>query len=458
MSGARWILAIALLTTDQHAHARECSEPAPPTSAPVQPEPANAPTPGPPLPPGELTPAMSDTEYPALDVSQALNDGPDVLGEPPTEYNQQLRVDKVDRRNWFGITPETDPLGPFMRLTQRLNDKTGLTVGGAYTMLLQQASGGPGDRTAAAGDIDLLLSWKREFNQTDYVRVNSSFEYRFQIGDITPAALGPEIGTLVRTTNGFNERPPVVKELFYDQMAFDGRLRVIAGRIDPENYVGGHRMQSANTFFLNRAFSSNPAIAFPSIGIGAGAALKPVDWMYISAGASDVNADIKRTGFDTAFSTGEVFSFAELGFLNNIRGWGSGRQRLSLWHTDASSVTNQPADEGICFTADQELGPHAAAFARLAYANGTLTNVRHLYEAGVGFKGVTGIENDYTGVAIAYAAPPQGRAETIIEAFQRFQLGLRMELTVGAQLIIHPGNAPQAEALGVFECRYRISF
>lgn len=401
-------------------------------------------------PPGEMLPDAGD--IPALD------NNPDVLGQPPTEFNQQLRLDQTDRKNWLGITPENDPLSPFMRLLGGLKDKTGLTLGGAYTMLLQQASGGPGNRTAAAGDIDLMLSWKKQFNETDYIRINSSFEYRFQVGSITPAQLGPEVGTLVPTTNGFGERPPVVKELFYDQTLLDGRLRWIFGRIDPENYVGGHRLQSANTFFLNKAFSSNPAIAYPSIGLGAAAGIKPVEWFYMLAGCSDVNANITRTGFDTAFDTGELFAFAEAGGITKIDRLGSGRQRISIWNSSASSVKNRPSDQGISFSLDQELGPTAAIFVRAAYANATVTNVRNLYEAGFGFKGLTGIENDFTGIAIAYAAPPDGRAETIIEAFQRFQVALRSEFTVGAQLILNPGNAPDADAIGIFECRFRISF
>lgn len=401
-------------------------------------------------PPGEMLPDAGD--------KPALDNNPDVLGQPPTEFNQQLRVDQTDRKNWFGITPETDPLSPLMRLLAGVRDKTGLTVGGAYTMLLQQASGGPGRRTAAAGDIDLMVSWKKQFNETDSIRINSSFEYRFQIGSITPAQLGPEIGTLIPTTNSFNERPPVVKELFYDQTLLDGKLRWIFGRIDPENYIGGHRLQSANTFFLNKAFSSNPAIAYPSIGLGAGAMVRPVDWFYMFAGATDVNASITRTGFDTAFETGEVFAFAEVGGITNIAGLGSGRQRLSLWHSDASSVKNRPSDQGVSISVDQELGERAAVFLRAAYSDATVTNVRHLYEGGFGFKGLTGIDNDYTGIALAYAAPPNGRAETIVEVFQRFQLALRTEFTVGAQLIVNPGNAPNVGSYGIFECRFRISF
>ena len=102
---------------------------------------------------------------------------------------------------------------------------------------------------------------------------------------------GPEIGTLIPTTNRFSRRPPVVKEFFLtDRPCSDGHLRWLFGRIDPENYVGGHRLQPANTLLSpTKAFSSNPAIAYPSIGSGR-RRVKPVDWFYVLAGATDANA------------------------------------------------------------------------------------------------------------------------------------------------------------------------
>lgn len=381
--------------------------------------------------------------------------GPDV----PTDVPEEITEGKAPRPNWLGITSDTDPFKDIEDGLNKLQNETGLKLGFAYTMLFQQASAGPGDRSAAAGDIDFLVNWQLIGRDTKNVgELNASFEYRFQIGSQVPASLGPTIGTLIPTTNGFSERPPIVKELYWNQRLLDGALRLVAGRIDMENYVGGQRMQSANTFFLNKAFSSNPAIAYPNIGLGAGGAVLPNDWLYISGGVADANAKTTQTGFNTAFDTGQLFSFVEVGILTDLPDLGKGRQRLAVWNIDARPQAGRPSDEGISLTLDQDFGQDFTAFIRLAHSKGTVTNVEWLAEGGVGLKGVIGNEGDFTGLGLAYAQPPAGRAETILEFFHRFQLAPRTQFTLGIQGIFNPSNAPQDSALAVFEARLRFTF
>ncbi len=381
--------------------------------------------------------------------------GPDV----PTDIPEEITEGKAERPNWLGITRDTDPFKDIEDGLNKLQKETGLKLGFAYTMLFQQASAGPGDRNAGGGDLDLLANWQLIGRDTKNVgELNASFEYRFQIGSQPPSALGPSIGTLIPTSNGFSERPLIVKELYWNQRLFNGVLRLIAGRIDMENYVGGQRMQSANTFFLNKAFSSNPAIAYPSIGLGAGGAVLPTEWLYISGGVADANARTTQTGFNTAFDTGQLFSFVEVGVLTDIPDLGKGRQRLAVWHTDARPQDGKPSDEGYSLTLDQDFGQDFTAFIRAAHSKGNLTNVKWLVEGGVGLKGVIGNDGDFSGLGVAYAQPPTGRAETIVEVFHRFQLAPRTQFTLGIQGIFNPGNAPQDAALAVFEARLRFTF
>ena len=44
--------------------------------------------------------------------------------------------------------------------TSRAERKYGFDFGFAYTALYQQASGGPGERNAAGGDVDLFGTWR----------------------------------------------------------------------------------------------------------------------------------------------------------------------------------------------------------------------------------------------------------------------------------------------------------
>ncbi len=113
---------------------------------------------------------------------------------------------------------------PLKWLVDRANDlesATGLRLGLAHTMLFQQASGGPGFRNAAGGDLDLLARWELIGRGTKNVgTLVFAAEHRYQIGSHPPSTLGPEIGTLLGTTNGFNERTMTVKEAYSEFCAF----------------------------------------------------------------------------------------------------------------------------------------------------------------------------------------------------------------------------------------------
>ena len=110
------------------------------------------------------------------------------------------------------------------------------------------------------------------------------------------------------------------------QRLFDARVRILIGRADPSDYVGAYWLQNVNNSFVNRHFSANPAVSFPGHGPLLGVSIRPTDLYYITAGACIV---------------------------------------------------------------DQNLMDKLQVFARYAYSDGTLTNVRHLAQAGLGFDGLS---------------------------------------------------------------------
>jgi carbohydrate-selective porin OprB len=127
---------------------------------------------------------------------------------------------------------------------------------------------------------------------------------------------------------------------------------------------------------------------------------------------------------------------------------------------DARSLDNLPSDYGLTAIVDQSLTAKLQAFVRYAYSDGTLTNVRHLAQAGLGLNGFLGRDDDLTGVALSVAFPRRdtSRTETVFETFHRFQITDRSQLSVGVQVIFDPGNAPESETVGVFYLRLRTSF
>lgn len=136
------------------------------------------------------------------------------------------------------------------------------------------------------------------------------------------------------------------------------------------------------------------------------------------------------------------------------------RISLGLWHMDERSRDNLPSDYGLTAMMDQNLTDKLQVFARYAYSDGTLTNVRHLAQAGLGFNGLLGRDDDFTGAALSVAFPRRetSRNETVFETFHRFQMTKHSQISVGVQVIFDPGNAPESKTVGIFYARLRTSF
>jgi porin len=361
------------------------------------------------------------------------------------------------------VEPELRLIRPGIALKRRFDQiaaETNLRLGLANTLLFQQASAGPGERWAAGGDLDLFAKWIAIGAGTkDTGTLDFHGEYRYQIGDQPPADLGADLGTLLKTTNGFGERPMIVKELYWDQRLFDEGFRFIVGRVNPEVLFGGHKLQSSEQYFLNQAFSINPAVAYPGPGLAVLAQVNPSPWLHLHGGITDANGSATSNDFEEFFRVREYLEFAELAVTPEWAGVGSGRYRAALWHIDSREDAGRPEDQGFTISADQELGDAVIVFARYGHADGAVTQVTDSVQAGVAVKGILGKENMF-GAAAAWSAPKDDskRDEKTIEVFQRFQVTEMIQFTLDAQAIFDPSNAPGDDVLGVFSARLRFSF
>lgn len=328
-------------------------------------------------------------------------------------------------------------------------------------MLFQQASGGPGQRSGGAGDIDFMSAWTllgRDTANTGTLILTG--EYRFQIGEQPPAFLGRELGTLTNVTSAFNDRGWVVRDAYWLQRLFDGKLRFIIGRGDISDFIGGMRMQNVNNSFLNRAFSGNAAVAYPAgHGPAAGLSFVPNDLFYVTGGIQNGYSTSTTMGLNT-LGDGDFFYGIEAGITPNFEGLGRGRYRVMYWYMDNRPLLALPSDQGISIIADQDIGDRWMAFARYGHSDATLTNIQNMGQIGVGVRGLLGSPDDFTGLGASYADPPGpgARAEKVVEVFHRWQLTMRTQFTIGAQLIVDPSNAPNDDALGVFSARFRFDF
>lgn len=371
--------------------------------------------------------------------------------------------DEIDaiRRGMFELDFIESPIRSYIEWADKFELETGLRFHFAYTTVFQQASGGPGDRTRFSGDLDLMSSWTLLGRGTkDRGVLVATGEYRHQIGWENPNSLRDDVGTLQRTTGGFDDRGIVLRDLFYIQHLFEDRLRLLAGRADVSDLVGGHRLQSINLSFFNRAFSADSTTAYPGGHVtAASASIRPVDWFYFTGGAA--NGYGRSTINDMPYLDEEkFFYFGEVGFTPTIEGLGSGRYAVLFWHMDERELINSPSDSGFTIILEQDLNDSLHVFARYGNADdGLITSIKSSTQAGMGFRGMLGSPDNLTGAAIAYTEPAvTGRDEKVVEVFHRFQVSPHIQFTVDVQGIFDPTNAPDDDAIAVLSLRLRIAF
>ncbi|MGN6370213.1 MAG: carbohydrate porin [Phycisphaerae bacterium] len=342
-------------------------------------------------------------------------------------------------------------------------DKVGLSVGLAYTAILQVASNGPGMRDAAGGDFDLFGNWrlwgKKEDETTGYLYFAS--EWRGSLfADQRPSQLGGQIGSLWGTVNGFSEQVYTMKELYWEQRFDKDRVVVRIGKLDPENYYNTNYWQSDSKYFMNAAFSTFPVRAFPGQGLGINVLTKLTNEWYVTAGVQDAQGKKTTPGFDTLFQDFNLFSAGEVGYMPTIPGVGKGTYRLTGWYRDAGDSNGKAHDAGVDLSIDQKVGEHFTPFFRYGTGEGNINGINNMVSGGVGWEGQMISKTDVVGLGGAWGQPsgPSLRDQFALEFFYRVQVSPDNQLTLGYQVIFDPTNAPNEDVVGVFELRWRITF
>lgn len=399
---------------------------------------------------------------------RAQNEGPQgfqiftktgfTAGETPTAPS--VEIEEIESQGaGFLDSPELTAVQRELRLwRQTLKDRAGLRIAGFYTLLFQQGTNGPGSLTAASGDLDLLAQWTFLGRGTpDFGQVTFDAEYRHAIGNLPPSALSGQMGTLQRTTHGFNDRGTVIRNFHYTQRLFDGKLAFLIGRADPANMGAGHAMQNVNTQFVNRAFSSASTVAFPGFSFSAGLSLRPVSWLYATAGASNAHGNTITNDLPQLVRA-EFFSFLETGLTPDLPTLGAGRYRFYLWHSDARPSLNVPDDWGFSLIVDQELGTSWQMFARFGWSENGITGIKSSVETGLGYRDFLGKRGNLAGLAFAVSeAATGGETEKILETFVRFQVTSFLQATLSLQGILNPVGSSD-DAAGVLSARLRAAF
>jgi hypothetical protein len=339
----------------------------------------------------------------------------------------------------------------------------GIQLGMSYTMVYQDPNGAKTSAPpAAGGDFDLFGNWRLlgppDGHNNGYLFF--SFEQRSSIGyNGPPKDIGREIGSLWATTNGFNNEPFLVKELYWQQDFDDQNIILRAGRLDPTNYYDTNYWQSDSKYFMNQAFSSFPVRSFPSSGVGFNLKAAITDWLTLSTGVQNAQGNATLQSIGDTWNQFSPFSATELALVPNIKGLGQGNYRFTYWYRSVSADNETPHDGGFDLSCDQQFG-NIIPFLRYGYSEAKVNDIMNMVSAGVGIPSNLLTRSDVVGAAFSWGDPEAAnlRSQYATEIFYRLQTSSDTQITAGYQIIIDPTNQPDENLVGVFELRWRVAF
>jgi hypothetical protein len=225
------------------------------------------------------------------------------------------------------------------------------------------------------------------------------------------------------------------------------------------DYLGDDRAT-----FMNTALGGNQGAPWASGNRGLGAmATLGGDSFYVSLGFQDAKGDQQRIDFNS-FGDGQFMYLGELGVTPTFAGKHKGIYKIAAGYVDATGQGSSPGEQGgrgIIISAQQDIGDDYGLFGIFRhswdrYAN----NTERAAGAGVMLKRPFGWADDRLGVAAFYAKPYDDNGGALgeeygLEAFWRFQLTPRLDLTPDLQLYLQPGRSDQNDPVAVFGLRLR---
>lgn len=404
---------------------------------------------------GDATPAEPGTTDPGTHP-----------GHPTTASAGGREKNISESAGVFPNSPLSLIVPPIREGSDWLQEHARLDLGFRMGYYFQQATGGPGERTAAAQDYRVYGT----FNVFNYEEEDKGWagnayfrmDWRGEIGQIAPNELGSEIGTLATTTYGQNEQDFALAQLYWEQFLFDGKLRARVGKMDPDDYYNLGRFADDYRYFDNLLFSAYPASNHPSGGFGVALQwyLSP-EWT-VTGGIHDVQGK-KTRGIETFFDDGRFFYGLDVTYSPTVENWGKGNYRLGIEYRDSVESKGLPEDTTVYLNIDQEIAEDVAPFLRTSWSTGRGTDVQYTLALGIGVDNPFDRQGDAFGIGSGFVVAKdkvsaENNMEYPTEIFYRWQLTWAMQATLGYQVIFNPVNTTGGDVVGVFEARIVIDF
>ncbi len=346
---------------------------------------------------------------------------------------------------------------------QELQANHGLSLGFDYSAAFLSSNDVTANDTAAGGIA-------RAYGMAEFIEDGAlvfKFEHRHNFGDPAPAAFSlAEIGYVGLQERPFSDTNFRTQNLYWRQRMNGGRSTLIAGILDPTDYVDAFALASPWMHFMNFAFSTgSAAIGLPNdaaFGVAYGSMLR--DRMYIIAGITDINGDPSEPfkGIDNFISDNEYFTSVELG-------WTSSNERIILdnfhvtaWHRDRQSAAQISDGWGLAFSLSRYVNENFMPFVRGGYAKDGGSLLQKSLSIGMGYQ--TGAFDGMFGAGLNWGEPndntfsPGLEDQYALEVFYRLPIGRRFFVTGDVQYIKDPALNTLENTIWMFNLRARAAF
>ena len=257
----------------------------------------------------------------------------------------------------------------------------------------------------------------------------------------------------------FMNDPVIVDELFWKQKLEDGKLIVIAGKVDMSYHFDTNRVAN-NQFdqFNALALTNNASIPFPAYG-GFGGLLRANigDNAYLMVGMGDSSGSNAVAPWVTV-DNNSWYQCLEFGLTVDLGGLGKGTYRITPWHNRLLGADGW----GLGLSFDQELGKDGLiGFFRFGIGDQDVTPTKTFVSGGLALDGPFGREHDTVAIGVSWSDPSSGvgvRAETLIEAYYQIQLSPSVYLSPGVQVVLNPAATRAIDSSVVAGVRLTLRF
>jgi porin len=346
---------------------------------------------------------------------------------------------------------------------KKLKTDHGFGFGFDYTGVLLSANETLDSDTASGGILRAFGAWEL----TTAGALVWKAEHRHKYGSLSPFdfSMG-SMGYVGLQAPPFNDGGFRGQNFFWRQRLNGGRSTLIAGVLDPTDYVDAFALASPWLHFMNLAFSTgSAAIGLPNdAAVGAAYGTMITDNVYVIAGITDTNGDPRKpfSGFSNFFNDREYFTSAEIGFTSSHERIIFDNYHVTLWHKDKQEAAGVNGGWGAVFSASKYLNNNFMPFVRGGYADDGGSLLQKSLSMGIGYQ--TQAFDGLLGTAFNWGEPNEGTFgpglsnQSAIEVFYRVPFLINFAVTVDTQLIRNPALNPDAGTIWMFNLRARGAF